>query len=185
MWAHGDPNGTRLVDRGAYFAQQVLCEPLPPPPADAVNQDVQEAPLDATGRERFALHSASPRCASCHHLFDGMGFALEAYDGIGQFRTTDKGRPIDASGSVPLPSAPGKDVAFTSFVDLIEQLSTKPDLYSCFARQYLSYATGRKLTELDVCEQASIADDFTKAGYTIDALAMSVVSASSFVARRN
>jgi hypothetical protein len=43
-------------------------------------------------------HRANAVCASCHARMDPLGFSLENFDAIGQWRTTDAGKPIDASG---------------------------------------------------------------------------------------
>ena len=46
-------------------------------------------------------HRANPVCASCHARMDPIGFSLENYDGIGQWRTTDNGNTINATGKLP------------------------------------------------------------------------------------
>ena len=46
----------------------------------------------------MTAHRTNPRCASCHVMFDPLGFALENFDATGRWRTTDGGLPIDASG---------------------------------------------------------------------------------------
>jgi hypothetical protein len=111
---------------------------------------------------------------------------MENYDGIGRYRLTDKGKTIDPSGTLPLPSeSGGAGLAFTSFVDLIDKLSNKPDVYSCFASKYLSYASGRNVQDIDVCERKSIADAFASGGYKVDSLVLSVVSSPTFTDRQN
>ena len=40
-------------------------------------------------RERMEQHRANPVCASCHARMDPLGFALENFDAIGQWRTRD------------------------------------------------------------------------------------------------
>ena len=49
-------------------------------------------------REMLEMHRANAACASCHARMDPLGFSLENFDAIGQWRTTDAGQPIDASG---------------------------------------------------------------------------------------
>ncbi len=50
-------------------------------------------------RERLEEHRKSPACASCHKVMDPLGFALENFDAIGQWRAkSEDGAPIDASG---------------------------------------------------------------------------------------
>src|SRR5205085_7798332 len=49
-------------------------------------------------REMLETHRKNPVCASCHARMDPLGFSLENFDAVGQWRTTDAGAPIDASG---------------------------------------------------------------------------------------
>jgi hypothetical protein len=120
-------------------------------------------------------------------FFDGIGFALENYDAIGRYRTTEYDKPIDSSGNLPLLSegnaVPG--MAFANFVDLVDQLAEKPDVYSCFAQQYTSYAYGRDIPQIDACVKSEIISDFTSANYQIDELVMSVVTSPNFIRRKN
>jgi hypothetical protein len=185
MSSHADPDGTALVDRGRYFREEILCAPVPmPPDGVVVPLDPMFATAEMTGREKFIAHSQNQQCAFCHRLFDGLGFAMESYDAIGRFRTTDKGKPIDPSGTVPLPSD-GRELAFDNFVDLVDKLSDTKDLYSCFSSQYLTYATGRLLGDVKECERQLVADEFERSGYMLDALISSVIDTPSFMARKN
>ena len=185
MAGHADPDGTALVDRGRYFREEILCDRVPPPPDGvAVALDPKFATPDMTGREKFVQHSQNPVCFACHQLFDGLGFAMEYYDAIGRYRTTDKGKTIDPTGSVPLPSD-GTVVKFDNFVELVDKLSSTKDLYSCFSSQYLTYATGRALGEVKECERQIVGSEFEKSGYRLDALILSVINTPSFMARKN
>ena len=96
------PNRTSVVQRGKWVLENLLGAPPPPPPPDVPS-------LDATtkGSQKVSLraaleqHRASPSCSGCHAVMDPIGFALENYNGIGQWRTTDGGSAIDASGKLP------------------------------------------------------------------------------------
>jgi hypothetical protein len=183
MAAHADGDDTGVVSRGRYFREEILCDRVPPPdPADAVF-DPKKITEDMTNRERLVAHTTNPVCAACHFLFDGLGFAMENYDPIGRWRDTDKNKPIDPSGTFPLPSGP--ELEFDNFVDLVGQLSKAPDVYSCFASQYLSYSTGRQISDLAKCERTLVTDEFVRSNYQIDTLVMSVVNSPSFMARKN
>jgi hypothetical protein len=184
MAAHADGDDTGLVSRGRYFREEILCDHVPPPdPKDAVF-DPQKIRPDMTNRERMTAHTTNPVCAACHKLFDGLGFAMENYDPIGHFRTTDKNKTIDPTGSIPLPLS-GNDLSFSNFVDLVDKLAETPDLYTCFSTQYFSFAAGRPATEINACERKLVTDEFVKAGYQVDRLVMAVVGAPSFMARKN
>ena len=49
-------------------------------------------------RQRLERHRANPSCASCHAVMDPIGFALENFDLIGQWRDADGGAPVNAVG---------------------------------------------------------------------------------------
>ena len=188
MWGHANPDGTHPVERGRYFREEVLCEGVPdPPPTVIVDPKFGDATL--TARERLAIHLGEPACAACHQLIDGLGLAMENYDGIGRYRTEEVvqggvAKPIDATGSVPLPSD-GTVLEFKNLIDLVDQLAQKPDIYSCFASQYMDYVTGRRPGELDTCERKLITDAFAESGFRMDTLVLNVVGSPSFSARRN
>jgi Protein of unknown function (DUF1585) len=115
-------------------------------------------------------------------MFDGVGYAMEQYDPIGRFRTTDKMKTIDASGELPLP---GGTLKFANYVDLIDQVAKLPETYQCLAFQYDAYATGRSPAEVPACERESVARAFADGGYRLDALVSAIVTSPNFSLRRN
>ena len=50
-------------------------------------------------------HRRNPTCASCHAPMDPLGLALENFDGIGRWRTTEADVPVDPSAALPDGSA--------------------------------------------------------------------------------
>jgi hypothetical protein len=190
MWEHAKADGTHPVERGRFFREEILCEGVSdPPPSVVIDPQFGDASLPA--RQRLAIHKKQVVCASCHALMDDLGLSMEDYDGIGRNHkdamgqaTDDRGNVVDLAGTFPLPSDMS-DMKFKNFIDLIDQLSSKPDPYTCFASQLHDYATGRRPGENAECEQAMIANDFAKAGYKMDALVMSIVNSPSFMSRKN
>jgi hypothetical protein len=135
---HADAAESHPVRRGAMLLRRVFCIDIPPPP----NMDVGQAKPPAPGlttRERYAEH-AKQACASCHRMTDPMGFAMEHYDAIGQYRTQDMGKDVDASGELQLES--GK-ISFKDAVDLAKQLPQIQEAQQCMATQWLRYMTRR------------------------------------------
>jgi hypothetical protein len=178
--AHADSVDTSVVGRGRYLREQVLCAPVPPPPGD-FKFDPKNITEDMTAREKLTEHAKNPACSSCHALFDGIGFALENYDAIGRFRTMDKGKVIDPSGKLAMPS--GGEIQFANFIDMIDQIAKGPDAYACFASQYLTYLSGQ--VSLDSCQRQQIARIFAAGGYRLDDLALAIVTSPNFVTRKN
>jgi hypothetical protein len=179
--AASDADDTNLPARGRIFREQVLCATVAPPPGNFVFEDPKITP-DMTNREKLITHTSNPACASCHALFDGIGYAMEQYDAIGRYRTTDKKKTIDATGSLPLP---GGTLQFTSYVDLIDQVSRLPETYQCLAFQYDAYATGRASADIPQCERDLVARAFADGGFRLDALVSAIVTSPTFTFRRN
>jgi hypothetical protein len=179
--AHAGSDTPNLVARGSFVREQVLCGEVPPPPDDF---EFDEAKItdDMTAREKFTLHTTNPFCSRCHALFDGIGFALEAYDAIGRFRRTDRDKPIDPSGTLKLPGR--ADLPFANFVELVERLADLPETSSCFSLQYLSYASGRRPAEVSACEAKTLARSFAASGQRLDELVLAVAAAPGFALRR-
>jgi hypothetical protein len=139
-----ETNDTSPILRGAFVRQRVLCQPLPPPPSGVDNSPPRPSKV-ATTRDRYRQHSADPTCASCHRLIDPIGFGFEHFDGIGLWRDSDNGRPIDDAGEVtdhPLG-------AFKGVSDLARKLAVSPDATACLARQALTFALGRPIGDGD------------------------------------
>jgi hypothetical protein len=176
-----DADDTNLPARGRIVREQALCATVAPPPMAFQLEDANITP-DMTNREKFAVHTTNPACASCHALIDGIGYAMEQYDAIGRFRTMDKKKTIDASGTLPLG---GMTLRFGSYVELIDQVAKLPETYQCVASRYDAYATGRAPNDIPACEGDAIARAFADSGYRLDALVAAVVTSPSFTLRRN
>lgn len=89
---------TSPTQRGRFVLSTFFGLEPPSPPAN-VPPMVENPPRGATLRDRLRVHKVNPSCASCHSMFDPIGLSLENFDGIGTWRTTDNGSPIDASGT--------------------------------------------------------------------------------------
>lgn len=86
--------------RGKYLLENILAAPVPPPPPDVPALDESKSkdgkPLSVRGM--LEIHRNNAICAGCHARMDPLGLSLENFDAIGQWRATDAGNPIDASG---------------------------------------------------------------------------------------
>ncbi|HEY2384353.1 MAG TPA: DUF1592 domain-containing protein [Terriglobia bacterium] len=93
---------TSPVRRGKWVLINILgvIPPDPPPGVPAFKENNSRGPAPATMRDRMEQHRISATCASCHKMMDPIGFALEAFDAAGAYRTTDAGRKLDLTGSL-------------------------------------------------------------------------------------
>ncbi len=78
---------TSPVERGAYVLRKLLHRPPPPAPANVPMLDEESVGKRAI-RDTLSLHQSAPQCASCHRRIDPLGFALENFDPVGQWRTS-------------------------------------------------------------------------------------------------
>jgi hypothetical protein len=99
------PGRTSPVIRGNWVLRNLLGVPAPDPPPDV--PQLKAKPPDAAGnskppsmREQMVQHRADPKCQGCHKLMDPIGFALEPFDAIGQWRTKDGDALIDAKSEM-------------------------------------------------------------------------------------
>jgi hypothetical protein len=123
--------------RGRAIRENLLCQKVPNPPGNVDFSRFESADAQKkTARERLALHSTNAACAGCHKITDPIGLALENLDGIGQFRTTENGAVIDASGT--LDGAPFNDAA-----GLGRAMRDNPATTSCVVQRLASYSLGR------------------------------------------
>ena len=57
-------------------------------------------PRYKTVRQRLTVHRNEPMCAGCHKIIDPIGLAFENFDTAGEFRASENGAAIDASGDL-------------------------------------------------------------------------------------
>src|SRR5207247_9626039 len=85
--------------RGKYLLENILAAPPPaPPPNVPALEETGKDGKPRSVRDMLETHRKNPVCASCHARMDPLGLSLENFDALGQWRTTDAGAPITASG---------------------------------------------------------------------------------------
>jgi hypothetical protein len=173
-------NDTDVVGRGKFIREMLLCQPLPPPPA---NVNAVPPPPDGkhTQRERMAQHSADATCAGCHSLMDPLGLAFEKYDGVGKYRTMDVGQVLDTSGK--LNGAEPEGAAFRDAVELMGVLAKSPTVKKCFIETAFRYAHGREAGTIDACALQRLETRFGSSGGDMIDLAVAMTTDENFFQR--
>ena len=172
---------TSPVLRGKWLLENVLGTPPPPPPPD-VPELTEEAEADGSIlslRERMEAHRSDPVCASCHRVMDPLGFALENFDGIGQWRaTSEAGTPIDASGEL----ADGTPV--DGPVSLRNALLKRPENFvTTVTEKLMTYGLGRGVEYYDASAVRRIVRGAAVDGYTWSALITGIARSVPFQMR--
>ena len=166
------PYRTSPVLRGKWVLDSILGTPPPPPPPNvpALEEHAAAGVPPKTMRERLAQHRASPVCASCHSRIDPIGFALENYDALGQWRTEEAGKPIDNTGELQ------DGTKFAGPDELRKVLLARKDLFlRNLTSRMLGFALGRGLTRKDSCAVDAILAQLSDNGYKSQALIEAIV----------
>ena len=171
---------TSPVLRGKYIISNLLnTPPLPPPAAVPDLEESAHKERPSTVREQVERHRASPTCASCHRNIDPVGFALENFDAVGQWRdTTKEGLPIDAAGVL----ADGTKV--DGPVALRRALLARPDVFAgTLTEKLLTYALGRGLEPVDLPVVRGIVRSAARQDYAMHAIVLGIVNSTPFQMR--
>ena len=172
LTAQSEPEHTSPIRRGRWFLEQLACTPIAPPPAGVVAVLPPDPTL--TVRERLVQHRADPKCAGCHNLLDPAGLGFEVYDGIGAYRATENGKPIDGSGTL----LGGKP--FSNMRELAELMEQDSMLTSCLTQKLFIYGIGRQLQPLDEPFLASIVEAARNGQATVPELIAAIAVDPSF-----
>jgi hypothetical protein len=126
-------------------------------------------------RERMEQHRTNATCVSCHKMMDPIGFALENFDAIGQWRTHDGRRPIDASGEL----VDGTKIDGPG--NLRQALLRYSDQFvRTVAEKLLTYALGRGVEHYDMPVVRSIVREAAGNNYRFSSLIMGIVKSPPF-----
>jgi hypothetical protein len=141
LFGAGDQPAT--IARGIAINWEMLCNrlpvpqdlpPLPPPPVPGT-----------TNREQ--IEELTSDCGDCHRtLINPLGFAFDAFDGLGRERALDNGLPLDTSGSYPFSDGARE---FSGAKELVQIMADTAQAHTCYAKKVTGYALQRDLVEAD------------------------------------
>ena len=175
------PNRTAPTIRGKWLLENLLGAPPPPPPPNVpALKENGEGGKPTTVRERMEQHRKNPVCASCHARMDPLGFGLENFDAIGQWRTEDaeSHTPIDASGVLP------DGTKFNSPAEFLKALvARKGDFVGSVTEKLLTYGLGRGLEYYDAPVVRQILRDASVTDYRWSTIIMGIVQSQPFQMR--
>jgi hypothetical protein len=184
LGAYARSDQTSPIKRGLFVRRRLLCQDLPPPPADV--PPVPAVDSHATTRERFRQHTSVPGCASCHYYIDRIGFGFERFDAIGRLRDNDNGQPIDSSGNMNDVEGihTNTDAPYTDIRGLADILVASSAAKSCLVTQYYRFSRGMFESDQSACALGQIQTRFRDSGYDIRELLIALTQTSDFVTRR-
>ena len=173
-----NPTRTSPVKRGKWILENMLAEPPPPPPPNVPELEENAETLGSL-REQMEQHRANPSCAVCHIKMDALGFGLENFDAVGQWRDRDGQFQVDASGQLP------GGHTFNGAAELMQILVTenRDEFCRCLAQKLLTYALGRGLESYDRCTVNDLVDALAADDYRFESLITAIVTSKPFTQR--
>ena len=179
--SYSNYSATSPILRGAFIATSLLSLNPGAPVEGALDKTVMGT--FTTQRAYIeALTQAEQPCQGCHQILNPLGFALENYDAIGKWQTTDlRGGAIDASvTTVSADLGDGMAKAISSPVQLMQEIAKMPKAQELYAKSWVSYAYGRNANANDQCVVDSLQLKLTPGGYSILSLLGDLTQADSF-----
>ncbi len=174
------PDRTSPVLRGKWLVDNIFGISVPPPPP-GVDTTLEATPgtTPPTIRERLARHRENPSCASCHSVIDPLGFALENFDVIGGWRTSDEqGRQVDSMGT----TLAGESIDGLSGLRAL--LLDDPEQFPrTLTEKLMAYALGRRVEYYDRPSVRQIVRDAAANNYRWSSIILGIVRSPAFTMR--
>ncbi len=174
------PNRTSVVIRGKWILENIFGTPPPPPPPNVPELEEERDPRKVLPmREQIAQHRSNPVCASCHAQMDELGFALENFDAIGEWRDTySSGAPIDAKAELPDGTVMNGPTELRQIL-----LEHSDDFLTTVTENLLTYALGRGLEASDAPAVRQIKRDAARHDNRFASLIEGIVTSTPFQMR--
>jgi hypothetical protein len=139
MAVTSNPSRTSPVKRGRWILEAMLGSPPPAPPPGG-DSFVGEATAEGLSmREQMEIHRSKQECATCHATMDPLGFSLENFGPLGNWRDQVDGFAVDSAGVLP----DGR--SFSGAIELSSLLSEDEAFLRNLVEQLLVYSLGRQL----------------------------------------
>jgi hypothetical protein len=175
------PTRTSPTIRGKWLLENILAAPVPPPPPNTnTNLDETAIGKSTTVREMLEQHRANPVCASCHARMDPIGFSLENFDAVGQWRTMDGDAPINATGVLLDGTQVDGPAALRRAL-----IAQQEQFVKTVTGKLLTYAIGREMVHADAPAIRAIVQAAASDDYRWSSTILAIVKSPPFQMRRS
>jgi len=170
------PNRTSPVLRGKYILENILgTPPSPPPPNVDTTLENKQGEEPKSVRALLEQHRRNPTCASCHRIMDPLGFALENFDGVGEWRVKETGGAIDSTGQL------GTGAPVDGPVGLRKAILAQPEMFvRTLTDKLMIYGLGRGVEHKDKPMVRGIARDAAAQNYRFSSIVLGIVRSAAF-----
>ena len=170
------PNRTSPVLRGKYILENILgTPPSPPPPNVDTTLENKQGEEPKSVRALMEQHRRNPTCASCHRIMDPLGFALENFDGVGEWRIKETGGTIDPVGQL------GNGTPVDGPIGLRKAILKQPEMFvRTLTDKLMTYGLGRGVEHKDKPLVRGIARDAAAQNYRFSSIVLGIVKSAPF-----
>jgi hypothetical protein len=173
------PQRTTPTVRGKTLMQIFLGVSPPDPPPNVPQLKDQGSAVHGgappTMRQLMEMHRKNPPCSTCHKIMDPIGFAMENFDAVGAWRTSDNGSPIDPAGMLV-------DGSKLDGVEGVREalLRYSPQFARVVTEKLFIYALGRGTEYYDMPLIRSIVREAQAKNYRFSAVILGIVKSEPF-----
>jgi cytochrome c551/c552 len=173
------PQRTTPTVRGKTIMQIFLGVSPPDPPPNVPQLKDEGAAIHGgakpTMRQQMEMHRKNEPCATCHKIMDPIGFAMENFDAVGAWRTSDNGSPINPAGVLvdgsKLDGVKGMREAMLRY---------SPQFVRVVTEKLFIYGMGRGTEYYDMPLIRSIVRDSESKNYRFSSLILGIVKSEPF-----
>jgi len=171
---------TSPILRGVWVLGNIFGAPPPPPLPNVPSLDEGVVSASLPMRQRLAAHRSNAVCASCHRTIDPVGFSLENFNAVGQWRDYEADDvALDVTGALP---GAGE---FRGVAGLEDGLLSRPELFAgTLTEKLLTFALGRGVEYYDAPSVRKIVRDAENDRYRFSSLILGIVKSTPFQMRR-
>ena len=170
------PNRTSPVLRGKYILENILgTPPSPPPPNVDTTLEQKQGEEPKSVRALLEQHRRNPTCASCHRVMDPLGFALENFDGVGEWRVKETGGAIDPTGQL------GTGAPVDGPVGLRKAILSQREMFvRTLTDKLMTYGLGRGVEHTDKPIVRAVTRDAAPQNYRFSSIVLGIVNSAPF-----
>lgn len=157
-------NNSSPIHRGVFLTRNVVGMTLKSPPEANLFEESKFDPK-ATMREKVTELTRSKACMACHTTINPLGFSLEHYDGIGRWRTKDKGKPVDPTGE--LKTDTGETLKLTGARDVAQFAASRSTAHEAFIEHLFHHMVKQPVVAYGEGTAEGLRAEFEKSGFSI------------------
>ena len=131
-------DNTSPIHRGVFLTRNIVGRALKPPPIAVAFKNDEFAP-DLTMREKITQLTSDTNCMACHSVINPLGFALEHYDAVGRWRTSEDEKPVDTKSQYTTEN--GETVEVDSARDIADMALPSESAHRAFVIQLFEHMT--------------------------------------------